>query len=153
MIGLDAILGIGGKLIDKLCLQSLFWCFSSTQPKINCAVRQTSYFAPFSYWKFFPKGIDKPCVTSIFSLLFSGSPYAIFRGVTLIVINSFNTKFIWPFSHICQKIFKMHPSGTNRNSPSTVIFISLTSWASASFFNSFPYLIGRSAFSAQSVTV
>jgi hypothetical protein len=71
----------------------------------------------------------------------------------LIVVNSFNTKPVWTLSHIRQEILKVHPSGANSYPPATIILVRFASWASASFFNSLPYLVGRSTFSTQSVSM
>lgn len=153
MIGLDAVLSIGGKLIDKLSFQCLFCCFASSQSKINSVIGQASFFTPFRYSQSLSKCGNKTCVSSIFSLLFSISPFAIFRTISLIVINTFNTKIVWSFSHVVQKISKVKPTITNCYTSASVIFISLAFWASTSFFNSFPYLIRRGSFSSQSVSM
>ena len=153
MIGLDAILNIGGKLIDKLTFQCLFWRFSCSQPKINSVIGQSSSFTPFRNSQSFSKSGNKSCVSSIFSLIFSISPFAIFKVISFIVINALNTKIIWSFSHVAQKISKVKPAVTNCYASASVIFVSLAFWASTSFFNSFPYLIRRGSFSSQSVSM
>jgi hypothetical protein len=71
----------------------------------------------------------------------------------LIVVNSFNTKPLWTLTHIRQEILKVHPSGANSYSPTAIIFVRFASLASASFFNPLPYLVGRSTFSTQSVSM
>jgi hypothetical protein len=71
----------------------------------------------------------------------------------LAIVNSFNAKPFWTFAHVRQKVFKVHPSGANSYSPATIILVRFASWASASFFNAFPYLVSRRAFSTQSVSM
>ena len=144
MFPLTALLEVGG----KLSLQGLFGCFSSSQPKINRAIRQPCFFAPFSYGQGFAKSSDKSSVSSIFGLLFSGCPSAIFRAVTFLVINALYTKSIWSFAHVAQKIGKVKPAVTNGDAPAPVIFVRFASLAKASFFNPFPYLVSGSALSA-----
>ena len=153
MIGLDAVLNIGGKLIDKLTLQCLLWRFSCSQPKINSVIGQSSFFAPFRYRQCFSKSSNKAGVSSIFSLLFSSSPFAIFRGISIVIINALNAKIIWPFSHVSQKISEVKPTVTNCYASASVIFVSLAFWTRTSFFNSFPYLIRRGSFASQSVSM
>ena len=153
MIALAGLLDIGGKLIDKLSFQGLFWCFTGSQPKINCVVGQSCFFRPFRYGQSFSKGGDKSRVSPIFGLFFSGGPSAIFGAVSLVVVNALNAKAIWSFAHVAQKISKVKPALTNCNSPAPVIFVSLAFWACASFFNALPYLIRRRSFASQSVPV
>ena len=149
MFPLTALLEVGG----KLSLQGLFGCFSSSQPKINRVIRQPCFFAPFSYGQGFAKGSDKSSVSSIFGLLFSGGPSAIFRAITFLVINALYTKSIWSFTHVAQKIGKVKPAVTNCDAPATVIFVRLASLVGASFFNPLPYLVSGSALSAQSMSM
>ena len=139
MIGLDA--------------NRFFRCFAPTQPKIDGAVGKPSFRNPFRYGLFFTKRFNKACVSSVLGLLRSISPHAVFGAVPLIVVNSFNAKPFWALTHIRQEIFKLHPSGANSYSPSTIILVGFASLANASFFNSLPYLVGRSAFSTQSVSM
>jgi len=153
MIGLDAILNIGGKLIDKLTLQCLFWRFSCSQPKINSVIGQSNFFTPFRNSQSFSKSGNKACVSSIFSLIFSISPFAIFRGISIVIINALNAKIIWSFSHVTQKISEVKPTVTNCYASASVIFVSLAFWTRTSFFNSFPYLIRRGSFASQSVSM
>ena len=153
MIGLDSILNIGGKLIDKLSLQGLFWCFFSSQPKINRVIGQPCFFAPLCYGQSFSKGGNKPRVSSIFGLFFSSGPSAIFGAIPFLIVNSLNAKSIWPFTHVAQEISKIKPAVTNCNSPTPVIFVSLALGTCASFFNALPYLVSRRSFPSQSVSM
>lgn len=147
MLPLAALMDVGG----KLSLQGLFGRFSSSQPKINSVIRQPCFFAPFSYRQSFTKCGDKPRVSSIFGLIFSSGPCAIFRAITLFIVNALNTKAMWSFTHVAQKIGKLKPAVANRDASATVIFVSLAFRACASFFNAFPYLIGRRSLPTQSV--
>ena len=149
MFPLTALMEVGG----KLSLQGLFGCFPSSQPKINCVIRQSCFFAPFSYRQGFAKSSDKSSVSSIFRLLFSGGPSAIFRVITFLVVNALYTKAIWSFTHVAQKIGKVKPSIANCDTPASVIFVRFASLTCASFFNPLPYLVSRSALSAQSVSM
>jgi hypothetical protein len=153
MIPLAGLLNIGGKLIDKLSFQGLFWCFPSSQPKINRAIGQPCFFTPLRYGQRFSKGSDKPRVSLISGLFFSGGPSAIFGAVSLLVINALNAKSIRSFAHVAQKISKIKPAITNCNSPAAVVFVSLALRTCASFFNAFPYLIRRRSLASQSVSV
>ncbi len=153
MLPLAGLLNIGGKLIDKLSLQGFFWRFPSSQPKINRVIGQPCFFTPLRYGQRFSKGSDKPRVSPIFGLFFSGGPSAIFGAVSLVVINALNAKPIRSFTHVAQKISKIKPAVTNCNSSATVVFVSLAFRTCASFFNAFPYLIRRRSLSSQSVSV
>ena len=139
MIGLDA--------------NRFFCCFAPTQSKVDGVVGKPCFGNPFRNSLFFPKRFNKAGVSSIFGLLRPIRPHAVFKAVSLIVVNSFNTKPVWTLSHIRQEILKVHPSGANSYPPATIILVRFASWASASFFNSLPYLVGRSTFSTQSVSM
>ena len=147
MLPLAALMDVGG----KLSLQGLFWCFSCSQSKINRVIRQTCFFTPFRNRQCFSKGRNKSSVSSIFGLFFSGGPNAIFRAITLFVVNALNAKPGWSFAHVNQKISVVKPSVTNCDSPTAVVFVRLAFRACASFFNAFPYLVSRGAFTTQSV--
>lgn len=139
MLGLDA--------------KRIFCCFAPTQSKIDGVVGKPCFSNPFRHSLFFAKRFNKTGVSSILGLLRSISPHAVFRAVSKIVVNSFNAKPVWTLSHIRQEILKVHPSGANSYSPATIIFVRFASGASASFFNPLPYLVGRSTFSTQSVSM
>lgn len=130
-----------------------FRCFTPTQSKIDGVVGKPCFSNPFRNSLSFAKRFNKACVSSVLGLLRSISPHAVFRAVSLIVVNSFNTKPVWTLSHINQEILKVHPSGANSYSPAAIILVRFTSLASASFFNPLPYLVGRSTFSTQSVSM
>lgn len=153
MFPLAALLEVGAKIIDKLSLQGLFRCFSRTQPEIDCVVGQTGFFAPLRYAKSSSKGADKSCVSSVFGLLCSSGPRAIFWAVTFFIVNSFNAKSTGPLAHIGQKIGKLQPASTNCDSSAPVVFIRLTCRTGASFFKTLPYVVCRRVFSAQRVSV
>lgn len=148
MFGLEALLGIGGKLIDKLSSQRLFRSFARSKPKINGVIGQSGFFTPLRYRQRFSKGGNETSVSSVFCLFFSISPFTIIRAVSFVIINSLNAKIIWPFSHIAQKINKVKPTVTNCYAPSPVIFVRFAFWTCASFFKSFPYLIRRGSFAS-----
>ena len=139
--------------MTALNTNSFFRCFAPTQSKIDGVVGKPCFSNPFRYSLFFAKRFNKAGVSSVLGLFRSISPYAVFRAVPLIVINSFNAKPIWTLPHICQKVFKVHPSGANSYSPAAIILVRFASGASASFFNPLPYLVGRSSFSTQSVSM
>ena len=151
MLPLTALLDVGGKLIDKLSLQSLFWCFTSSQPKINRVIRQTCFFTPFRNRQRFSKDGNKPSVSSIFGLFFSGSPNAIFWAIPFLVVNSLNAKPVWSFTHVIQKIGVVKPMFTNCDPSTAVVFVRFTFRTCASFFNALPYLISRGSLPTQSV--
>ncbi len=139
MIGLDA--------------NCFFCCFAPTQSKIDGVVGKPCFSNPFRNSLSFPKRFNKACVSSVLGLLRSISPHAVFGAVPLIVVNSFNAKPFWALTHIRQEILKVHPLGANSYSPATIILVGFASLANASFFNSLPYLVGRSTFSTQSVSM
>ena len=130
-----------------------FRCFAPTQSKINGVVGKPCFSNPFRNSLSFSKRFNKTGVSSVLGLLRSIRPHAVFRAVSLVVINSFNAKPVWTFSHIRQEILKVHPSGANSYSPAAIILVRFASLASASFFNPLPYLVGRSTFSTQSVSM
>lgn len=137
MFGIDALLGIGGKLISN----SFFCAQSSTQSQINCIVRKPSFVTPFLNGLFFIKCLNKTRISSIFCLLKSINPTTIFGIISFIIVNSFNAQSNRSFSHIKQKVFKFQPSFTNSNTPTTIIFKRFTFWRKTSFFDAFPNLI------------
>jgi len=139
MIGLDA--------------KRIFCCFAPTQSKIDGVVGKPCFSNPFRYSLSFAKRFNKAGVSSVLGLLRSIRPHTILRAVSLAIVNSFNAKPFWTFAHVRQKVFKVHPSGANSYSPATIILVRFASWASASFFNAFPYLVSRRAFSTQSVSM
>ena len=139
--------------VTSLNTNRLFRCFAPTQPKINGVVGKPCFCGPFRHRLFFTKRFNKACVSSVFCLLRSICPNTVFGAVALIVVNSFNAKPFWTFSHICQEIFKVHPFSANSYPPATIILVRFASLASASFFNPLPYLVGRSTFSTQSVSM
>lgn len=139
--------------LDGLNTNRFFRCFAPTQPKINGVIGKPSFCNPLRYSLFFTKCFNKFSISSVFRLLRPIGPNAVFRVVPLVVVNSFNTKPFWAFSHICQEIFKLHPLGANRNASASVILVRFASLASTSFFNTLPYLVGRSTFSTQSVSM
>ena len=139
MIGLDA--------------NRFFRCFAPTQSKIDGVVGKPCFSNPFRNSLFFTKRFNKACVSSVLGLLRSICPHAVFGAVPLVVVNSFNTKPLWTLTHIRQEILKVHPSGANSYSPTAIILVRFASLASASFFNPLPYLVGRSTFSTQSVSM
>ena len=153
MFPLTALLEVGGKLIDKLSLQGFFWCFSSSQPKINRVIGQPCFSTPLRYGQRFSKGGNKPRVSSIFGLFFSGGPSAVFGAIPFLIVNALNAKSIRSFAHVAQKISKIKPAVTNCNSPAAVVFVSLALRTCASFFDALPYLVGRRLFASQSVSM
>ena len=128
-------------------------CFAPTQSKIDGVVGKPCFSNPFRYSLSFAKRFNKAGVSSVLGLLRSISPHAVFRTVSLVVVNSFNAKPVWTLPHVGQKVFKVHPSGANSYSPAAIILVRFASGASASFFNPLPYLVGRSSFSTQSVSM
>ena len=139
--------------ITGLNTNRFFRCFTPTQPKINGVVGKPRFCNPLRYSLFFTKCLNKSGISSVFCLLRPIGPNAIFRAVPLVVVNSFNAKPFWTLPHICQEIFKVHPSGANRNASASVILVRFASLASTSFFNTLPYLVGRSTFPTQSVSM
>jgi hypothetical protein len=139
--------------MTALNTNSFFRCFAPTQSKIDGVVGKPCFSNPFRYSLFFAKRFNKTCVSSVLGLLRSIRPHAVFGAVPLVVINSFNAKPVWTLSHIRQEILKVHPSGANSYSPAAIILVRFASRASASFFKPLPYLVSRSAFSTQSVSM
>lgn len=139
--------------MTALNTNSFFRCFAPTQSKIDGVVGKPCFSNPFRNSLSFPKRFNKTGVSSVLGLLRSIRPHAVFRAVPLVVINSFNAKPVWTLSHIRQEIFKVHPSGANSYSPAAIILVRFASRASASFFKPLPYLVSRSAFPTQSVSM
>jgi len=137
----------------KLHTNRFFRCFAPTQSKIDGVVGKPCFSNPFRYSLSFAKRFNKAGVSSVLGLLRSISPHAVFRTVSLVVVNSFNTKSFWALPHVGQEIFKVHPSGANSYSPAAIILVRFASRASASFFKPLPYLVSRSAFPTQSVSM
>jgi len=137
----------------KLHTNCFFRCFAPTQSKIDGVVGKPSFSNPFRYSLSFAKRFNKAGVSSVLGLLRSIRPHTILRAVSLAIVNSFNAKPFWTFAHVRQEVFKVHPSGANSYSPATIIFVRFASLASASFFNPLPYLVSRSTFSTQSVSM
>ena len=139
--------------MTKLHTNRFFRCFAPTQSKIDGVVGKPCFSNPFRYSLFFAKRFNKAGVSSVLGLLRSISPHAVFRTVSLVVVNSFNAKPVWTLTHVRQEILKVHPSNANSYSPAAIILVRFASRASASFFKPLPYLISRSAFSTQRVSM
>lgn len=89
--------------------------------------------------------IFDPCIISaIIVLLVNCRPSAIFRGVARIVVNSVERMAIRSFPHISQKVLKLHPSFTNRNSTAAVILEISMRWIKASLLHCRPRLVSWS---------
>lgn len=62
--------------------------------------------------KFAPE-IKFPTGSPVVHLLFIRSPFTVLLTISEIVVHSLQSKSIWFFSHICEKIFKIKPSIAN----------------------------------------
>ena len=124
----------------------LFVAYTPTQPQINCVIRKTSFIAPFLNGLIFAKRFNISSVSSVFCLFCSRYPFAIFRKITQIVVNSFNGMTIRFNAHISKKVAVIKPPVANSYSSATIIFVCFTRKGIASFFHAFPYLICRSSF-------
>lgn len=82
--------------------------------------------------------------TAIMSLFKAGSPLAILRRIRTVVVNSFDSKSSWFWTHVIEKIFKLLPSATNLYSACAVIFIIRMVRTITSTTNAFPNMIQRS---------
>jgi len=139
MLGLDA--------------NRLFVVYAPTQSQVNCVIRKTCFIAPLLNGLIFAKRLNKSSISSVFCLLCSRYPFAVFRKITQIVVNSFNRMTIRFSSHISKKIIVIKPSVANSYSSTAIIFVCLARRQIASFFNSFPYLICRSSFATTSMAM
>lgn len=77
-------------------------------------------------------------ITSVSRLFASCRPFAISRFVISVIVNTFNGHAFRGFSHVVQKIGKIHPSFTNFYSSTTIVFVRFFIWVKASFFNRLP---------------
>jgi hypothetical protein len=87
-----------------------------------------------------------PAMTTIISLLFSGSPFAIFGRVRAIIVDAFECcsgKRRW--THVRTEVFKaMTPSSANNNTPAPVVFPSGVVRIVASSLQQCPDMVKRS---------
>lgn len=86
--------------------------------------------------------------SSVFGLFERCSPFAIFRAVGSVVINSLNAVARWAFrfwSHVSKKVLKRGPTGANGYTAPTIVRVGLRSFMQATFTHSKPRMIFRRA--------
>jgi len=101
--------------------QIAFWN-PSFYSSVNSANRYSDNFASVLKQKFFAAKSNISVCPGIACLISSRGPSAIFFAIVSVVINSVKSVIFWPSPHIRKKVFKLFPSRTVRNSPSSIIF-------------------------------
>lgn len=87
-------------------------------------------------------------ISTVFRLVPSRYPFAIFGSVIAVVVATFDAVAGWTFPHVSEKFFERKPAVANLNTSSTVVFIRFGIWVSTAGFHRAPNAIRRSMFFA-----
>ena len=66
---------------------------------------------------------DAPICARVFRLITTWYPFAVFKIIWAVVIDTFNGMACWFGAHIVKKVFKLEPTFTNPNSPASIMTI------------------------------
>lgn len=80
---------------------------------------------------------------SVSGLLFVSCPFAIIFEVSERIIDAFKRETVRLYSHICEKIRKLHPAFADGYTSSAIVFILFVHWIEASFLHFVPRFSSR----------
>lgn len=133
------------KLLKVWLCKSLFYCISiKGQSLPQSGEWHIKFPSPLGNRLFSSFIFKNPVFSSVISLIIFRSPLAIFRKISLRIVDSINRKTLWTKTHVFKKCIKRSPSFTYFYSSASVVFIRFIIWIRASHSHIFPYFVSKS---------
>lgn len=131
-----------GSIFSGKCRQRTFDAPSVPQPLTDCAVLYSSSCCPLRDGHRFATERQYSIPPLVVILLGHCCPSAIFRRIAKLIIDAIKGQPWGTLPHVCEEIFKNHPSVTDSYSPATIVFKAGMGTVKAPLFHRNPRIVG-----------